>query len=278
MRAPTELGGLQALRDEALDRPRVDEHAARLRVARPLGVALGDMDALDADALHQPAPLLAGLRLGDLEAEVLGEVEQGLLDHPGHHARVGPAAAHHRDPAGATAAYLEHALAQRVVRALRERGLGVAVKAGPGLADRVDIVAVDFLAERHQVGRRGVDRQVDDHAAARPAGEQRGQDLPVVLTGDRELLVAELALVEQLAVGIDGIDDHEFRAIEPDVTLQKRQGAAADGAEADHHDRAGELRVQQMIVVHAGQCIHIGYSQARGVRPRARIRCGQSAQ
>ena len=52
VRAPAELGGLQALGDEALDRPGVDEDAARLGLAGALGVALGDVDALDADALR----------------------------------------------------------------------------------------------------------------------------------------------------------------------------------------------------------------------------------
>ncbi len=56
VRAPAELGGLQALRDEALDRPGVDELAARLGVARALGVALGDVDALDAERAASAAP------------------------------------------------------------------------------------------------------------------------------------------------------------------------------------------------------------------------------
>ena len=69
---------------------------------------------------------------------------------------------------------------------------------------------------------------------------------PVVVPGDRELLEAQVALVEQAAVGVDRIDDHELRAVEADVALQQRQHAAADRAEADHDDRAGE-------VAHAGR-------------------------
>ena len=68
------------------------------------------------------------------------------------------------------------------------------------------------------------------------------QHLTVVLPGDRHLLEAQPALVEQLAVGVDRVDDHELRSVEADVPLEQRQHAAADGAEADHHDRAGELR------------------------------------
>src|SRR5262245_66394474 len=90
--APAKLGRLQALGAEALDRPGVDEYAAGLRVARALGVTLGDMDALDAEALGEPAPLLAGLGLRHRYARVVCDVEQGLLDHPGHHAGIGAAA------------------------------------------------------------------------------------------------------------------------------------------------------------------------------------------
>ena len=188
VRAPAELGRLQAFRAEALDRPGVDEHAARLRLARALGVALGDVDALDADALHQPRPLLAGLRLGRTSTPVSRAMSSSACltiqdTMPG----LAPQQLTAVDPAGPAAAHVEHALAQRIVRALRDRGLGVGVEAGPRLADRVDVVGVDVLAEVHQVGRGGVDRQVDDHAAAGPAGEQRGQHLPVVVPGDREL-------------------------------------------------------------------------------------------
>ncbi len=248
VRAPAEFGGLQALRAEAFDRPRVDEHAARLRVAGALGVALGDVDTLDAEPLHQAAPVLAALGLLDGDAGVAGDVEQRLLDHPGHHAGVRPAAADRGHPAGPAAAHVEHALAQRIVRALRDRGLGVGVEARPRFADRVDVVGIDVLAEVHQIGRGGVDRQVDDHAAAGPAGEQRGEDLPVILPGDRNLLEAQAALVEQDPIGVDRVDDDELGAIEADVPLKQRQHAAADGAEADHDDRAGEFGVQDVAL------------------------------
>ncbi len=268
VRAPAEFGGLHALRAEALDRPGVDEDAARLRVAGALGVALGDVDALDAEALHQPAPALAvcGFLHGD--AGVARDVEQRLLDHPGHHAGIGPAAAHGGGAAGTAAAHVEHAFAQGIVRALRDRGLGVGVEAGPRLADGVDVVGVDVLAEVHQVGRRGVDRQVDDHAAAGPRREQRGQHLPVVVAGEGDLLEAQAALVEQRAVGVDRVDDHELRAVEAEVALEQRQHAAADRAEADQDDRAGEAGVQEVALGHAGECVHIGYSE-RGKRGQA---------
>src|SRR6185295_479832 len=126
--AVAQLSGLQALRDEALDRPGVDELASRLRRLGALGVALGDVDALDADAPHQRRPILAALRLGNRNAGVAGDVEQRLLDEPRNHAGVGAAAVHHRDAARAFAAEVEHALAERIVRTLRQRDLGIVVE------------------------------------------------------------------------------------------------------------------------------------------------------
>ena len=110
MRAPAELGRLQALGDEAFDGPGVDELALRLGIARPLGVALGDVDALHAGALHQATPILAGLRLDKIQLELAGDVDQRLLHHPRDHAGIGAAAAHGGDAAGAPPAQIEHTL------------------------------------------------------------------------------------------------------------------------------------------------------------------------
>ncbi len=59
VRAPAEFGRLQAFGDEAFDRPGVPEDVERLRMLGALGVALGDVDALDADLLHQLRPAFA---------------------------------------------------------------------------------------------------------------------------------------------------------------------------------------------------------------------------
>jgi hypothetical protein len=168
VRAPAELRGLHALGHEALDRPGVDELAAGLGRTGALGVALGDVDALDAKVPREPRPLIARLRLGEVALEVLGDVHERLLDHPGHHAGVGATAAHGRDSAGAAAAQVEDAFAQGVVRALRDRAVAVGVKARPRLDHRVDVEGVEVLGELHQVDRRSVDRQIHDHAAPRP--------------------------------------------------------------------------------------------------------------
>ena len=181
VRAPAELGRLHALRDEAFDRPGVDELALRLGIARPLGVALGDMDALDPGALHQTPPILAGLRLHEIELELAGDVDQRLLDHPGNHAGIGAAAAHGGDAAGAPAAQIEQALAQRIVRALGDRTVAVGVETWPRLNDGVDVEGVEILAQLHDGDRGGVDRQVHAQAAAGPRGQQRGEDLAIIL-------------------------------------------------------------------------------------------------
>ena len=184
VRAPTELRRLQALGAKALDRPGVDEHVARLRITRALGVALGDVDAFDAGALHQSRPVGAGVGLVESEAGRGGDVEQRLLDEPRHHPRIGAAAAHGGDAAGPAATQRQHAFAQRVVRARRQGKIAVGIQSRPRLDHGVDVEGVEILGELHQIDRGGIDRQIDDHAAARPCGQQRGEHVAVVFLGD----------------------------------------------------------------------------------------------
>src|SRR5262249_50040338 len=146
MGAPPEFGRLQALRHEAFDRPGVDEDAAGLRIARALRIALGDVDALDAGALHQARPVFARLRLAG-DAEVARHVDERLLDHPRHHAGVGAAAAHRGVAARPAPAQVEHAFAQRVVRTRSDRAGAVGVEAGPRLDHGVDVEGIDVFAE-----------------------------------------------------------------------------------------------------------------------------------
>ncbi len=91
--APAEFGRLQAFGDEAFDRPGVPEDVERLRVLGALRVTFGDVDALDADLLHQLRPAFAVvlIRLLELQADIVGEVDECLLDEPRDHARVGAA-------------------------------------------------------------------------------------------------------------------------------------------------------------------------------------------
>ena len=186
--APAELGRLQALRDEALDRPGVDELAARLRRLGALGVALGDVDALDADALHQRAPSPRGSSARRAETPVSRATSSSAcLTNQDTMPGLAPQQFTAVTPPGRRRRRSSTRLAQRIVRALRQRELRVVVEARPRLGDGVDVVGVEVLAELHQVDRGGVDRQVDDHAAARPAGEQRGQHLAIVRLGQADL-------------------------------------------------------------------------------------------
>ncbi len=54
---------------------------------------------------------------------------------------------------------------------------------------------------------------------------------------------ADSAVVEELAVGIVGIDDHEALGIEFEVALDQGQRSLADRSEADHHDGAFDAPV-----------------------------------
>ena len=67
MRAPAELGRLQAFADEAGHAPGVDELARPLGPAGDLGVVLGDVDHLGAGPLRQARPALPRRRRVGLE-------------------------------------------------------------------------------------------------------------------------------------------------------------------------------------------------------------------
>ena len=101
-------------------------------------------------------------------------------------------------PPGFLRALLAQRLAQRVVGAAGVVGRAVEIEAEPRLDDGVDIEHAKLAAEPHQVERGGVDRQVDAEALAAALGEQRGQQLLVVLLGHRLLHEGDAALVEQL--------------------------------------------------------------------------------
>src|SRR5262249_20957003 len=152
-----------------------------LGITGALGVALGDVDALHADLLGEPAPLLAGRRFGELDLQVGRDVEQRLLDEPRHHAGIGAAARDRRGATRAVAARRQHSLAQRVIRALLLRELGIVVETGPRLDHGIDVERTYFAGELHDGERRGVDRQVDAKALAAAVGQQRDQHLAVIV-------------------------------------------------------------------------------------------------
>jgi hypothetical protein len=187
--APAEFGRLQAFRDEALDRPGVPERVERLRVLGALGIALGDVHALDADLLHQLGPAFAVVlrRLFELDVEIPGKVHERLLDEPGDHARISAAGGDRGRAAGVLFLFLAQRFAQRIVGAVGVLHALVEVEAEPGFDDRVDIEHVEFAAELDQVERAGVDREVDAEALAAAFREERLQEVLVVLPGDMGL-------------------------------------------------------------------------------------------
>src|SRR5882762_8370444 len=96
MRAPPEFGGLSPFADEAVDRPGIDELVRNLRHIRDLSVALGDVNDLDAESLRKLGPGLAAARHSRVDARILGDVEQGLLDQVRDQARIGSVREHGR--------------------------------------------------------------------------------------------------------------------------------------------------------------------------------------
>src|SRR5215207_753407 len=80
--APAELGWLHPLGQETFHRPGVDEHVAGFGMAGALRVALGDVDALHADELGEPSPVLTRPRFLAEAGCIASDIEQGLLDEP----------------------------------------------------------------------------------------------------------------------------------------------------------------------------------------------------
>ena len=80
-----------------------------------------------------------------------------------------------------------------------------------------------------------------DHAGARPCAQERREHIPIILLGQRGVDEPDLPLVEEMTVAVIRRDDDELGAVEDDVPLDQRQGAFADRAEADHHDRPVEI-------------------------------------
>ena len=240
---PAEFGGLHAFRQEPFDRPGVDEHVARLRALRALGVALGDMHPLDAEALREARPFLFGLGLRSLVAEIAGEIDQRLLDEPGHHAGIGAAARDRGRAARILAPLGQHRLAQGVIGARLVAHRLVEIEARPGLDDGVDVERADLAAMTHEIERRRVDRQVDAETLPLARRQIFGQDVAVIVARDRKLDEADAALVQKFPVGIVGVDDDEAALVEFEMTLYQRQRALADRSEADHHDRASDAPV-----------------------------------
>ena len=94
----------------------------------------------------------------------------------------------------------------------------------------------------HDVDRGGVDREVDAEALAAALGQQRDQQLAIIVLGDVLLDEAHAVLLRQIAVFMR-VDDDETLLVIVEVPFDQRQRALADRAEADHDNRTGDLRV-----------------------------------
>src|SRR5208283_5158081 len=92
MRTPAELRRLQAFRDKSLNRPGVDENAARLCRRRALGIAFGDVNAFDTRVACEPRPILARRGVPGVDPAIGSDIQKRLLDEPGDHAWIGTAA------------------------------------------------------------------------------------------------------------------------------------------------------------------------------------------
>src|SRR4029078_11635335 len=114
--------------------------AARVQ-RRALRVRVDNMNALDPDVAHQARPAGAVTRPGldEIEAEGVGDVQEGLLDEPRYHAGVGTAAGRRSGTAGVARLLLAHRVAQGVVRARFSGDGGIEVETRPRLDHRVDI-------------------------------------------------------------------------------------------------------------------------------------------
>jgi len=74
--------------------------------------------------------------------------------------------------------------------------------------------------------------------------EQRRQQLVIIVLGQALLDEAHAVfLAERLAALVLGIEHGDARFVVVEMPLDQRQRAFADGAEADHDDRAGNRAV-----------------------------------
>lgn len=231
--SPAQLGRLQALGQEAVHRPGVDEGADGPGRARVLRIPLGDVDARDTHLAHERGPLRTRRRHGVRDADGVGDVEQRLLDEPGHHAGVGAARGHRRSAAGPGSTLRQKRLAQCVIRALRHREPRIVVQSGPRLDHRVDVQRPPLAGQSHDVHRRGVHGEIHHKRARR---QQRVEHLGVGLLREERVDADDAGLLEHGVVVVVRRQHGDPRRIDVEVAQDEWKRAAADRAEADHDD------------------------------------------
>src|SRR5216683_3199675 len=246
--APAELGRLRALADEAFDRPGIDELARPLGDVGDLGVALGDVDDLDAERLGERAPAGTRSGLGNRPSGITGEVEQRLLDEMRDEARIG-AMRQHGGRRRAWLAQLERPLAQGIVGAQRGRQRGIGIAARPRLDAGIEIERAGLARELDEREARDLDGEVEEEIAG---GEQRRQHLAIVLAGQRHPQEAHAIFPGDFGAALLSGDDGDALRLHPDMAQQERQYALADAAETDHDETAGKGDVKLAGVLMRG--------------------------
>ena len=172
MRAPAELGRLQAFRDEAFHRPGVDEHFSGFGCfARWVSRSAMWMPLTPSSmaSLAHSSRLFGSVNLWPVSLATL--TSACLTNHdtmPG----LAPQQEMAVVPPGLARLVGEQPLAQGVIRARLRPELVVEIEAGPRLDDRVDVERADLAAQTHDVDRVGVDRDVDAEALAAAFGQQ----------------------------------------------------------------------------------------------------------
>ncbi len=245
MRAPTKLRRLRALADKAVDRPGVDELAGFLRNHRDLGVALGDMDRLDAEPAGERGPFAARRRDAPVEPGVGAKVNERLLDEMRYEAGIGAVRHDRGRPRPMAPADGEDALAQRVIRARRRRQLGIGITTRPRLDAGIQIEGFALLAQLDQRGARHIDRHVQEKIAAAQTGFQHRT---IVRTGERLLDKGDPVFGRHVAAAPLRRHDRDLLSADVEMAQQQRQDTLADAAEADDHEMPGEPGV--LLVEH----------------------------
>ena len=165
VRTPAEFRGLRAFADETVHRPGIDELVQPLGHVADLGVALGDVDDLDAERLRELRPLLAARRGLDLQPQILGNVEQRLLDQVRHQTGIRAMREHGGRRVFRSFAQRERLEAHGVVAARVDGQLRVGVAPRPGLYAGIEIQRAALARQFDERDARHVDGQIQQEIA-----------------------------------------------------------------------------------------------------------------
>ncbi len=151
-------------------------------------------------------------------------------------------------PGAQLALHLQQVFTHLVVRAVRVIELGVVVKSGPRLIDRIDAQGIRLARQLDDVDGAHVDSKIDDQRLPGAGGEQRRQDGFVVLLCDGLLDEGNAFLFDQMAPRCRRVNNRDLGLVAGDVAQDQRQASPADGTKADHHDGAIPGRVHGPII------------------------------